>query len=137
MHLLPEHYIIELLKMYFGEDVFKKQNILDSIAEKFRKKIGKTPAAKKEQAIQYLKKWSNEFWSHTEYRIKELERNVEKDFLIEIGFSISDLILNVKSGSKENESIVLDFKHKAEKVINESQACEIHEIITLAFRINC
>ena len=124
-------FIIELLKLYFGEDLFKKQNFLESIADKFRNKSGKASNAKKEQAIQYLKKWSNEFWLYTEYRIKELEKNIETSFVAESGISIQDLILKLKSGNKESDKTITDIKYKAEKVINESQAAEIHEIINI------
>jgi hypothetical protein len=124
-------FIVELLKLYFGDNELKKQNIFESIADKFRTKFGKSNP-KKEQAIKYLKNWSNDFWANTEHRIKELETNVNSKFSSETGINVSELFkLKFKTDDEEKKRILSEVKNKAEKIINESQADEIHEIINI------
>lgn len=124
-------FIVELLKLYFGEKESKKQNIFDSIVDKIRHKFGKSNP-KKEQAVAYLRNWSNDFWEKTEHRIKELEKNVESRFAGETGINLNDLFKSgIKDETFEQTKVKTDVKNKAEKVINESQADEIFEIINI------
>ena len=110
-------FIVELLKQYFGDNEIKKQNIFESIAEKFRAKFGKNNP-KKEQAVNYLKNWSNDFWANTEHRIKELESNVYSRFGAETGFNICDLIkLGYKSEDEEKKRVLTEVKNKAERIV--------------------
>ncbi len=124
-------FIVELLKLYFGENASKKQNFFDSITEKIRTKLGKTNP-KKEKAIQYLKNWSNDFWASTEHRIKELEKTIQTKFTEETGVKVHGYIeLKDKKEDAESQRVLSEIKNKAERVINESQAEEIFEIINI------
>ena len=124
-------FIVELLKQYLGDNEFKKQNIFNSIIDKFKSQFGKTNS-KKEQAVNYLKNWSNDFWANTEHRIKELESNIQSKFINETGMNLSDIIkIGTKSEDEESKRILTEVKNKAERIINESQAVEIHEIIKI------
>lgn len=124
-------FIVELLKLYFGENTSKKQNFFDSITEKIKTKLGKTNP-KKEKAIKYLKNWSNDFWASTEHRIKELEKTIQTKFTEETGVKVHGFIeLKDKKEDAESQRILSEIKNKAERVINESQADEIFEIINI------
>lgn len=124
-------FIVELLKLYFGDNDAKKQNLLETIADKFRVKFGKGNP-KKEQAVKYLNNWSNDFWANTEHRIKELESKIQTRFTDEIGFNLKELIkMGWKSEEESNKRVLAEVKNKAERIINESQADEIHEIINI------
>lgn len=122
-------FIVELLKLYFGDDIFKKQNWYDYISDKFALKGKKNP--KKERAIEYLKRWSNDFWQDTEKRVKELENVVEKKFLFETGKKWTDLIGGLKGENNVKETTISEYRSKAENIINEIQAEEIFEIINI------
>jgi hypothetical protein len=122
-------FMVELLKLYFGDDIFKKQNWINYLSEKLSK-TGKNP--RKERAIKYLTLWSKDFWLDTEKRIKELESTIEKKFLYETGVKFGDLLDFYTSEEDRNaQKSVVEFKYKAEKIISESQAEELFEVISI------
>lgn len=124
-------FIVELLKLYFGDNQFKKQNFFETITEKIKNKIGKSNP-KKEKAIAYLKNWSNDFWANTEHRIKELEKMIQTKFTSETGIKVFEYLDLKDSGEKsEARKTLSEIKYKAERIINESQADEIFEIIDI------
>lgn len=124
-------FIVELLKLYFGEERQRKQNILESLKEKLFAQNPKNKA-KKEQALDYLKNWSKDFWEKTEHRIKELERNIESKFSSETGIGVKDFAkLGAEMHNEERSRVLTEVKTKAEKVINDSQAEEIFQIIAI------
>jgi hypothetical protein len=122
-------FMIELLKLYFGDDIFKKQNWYEYISEKFTIKGKKNP--KKERAIEYLKKWSNDFWLDTEKRVKEIENVVESKFLFETGKKWTDILGGLKSEDNVKQTTIEEYRGKAEQIINDVQAEEIFEIINI------
>jgi hypothetical protein len=123
-------FMVELLKLYFGDDIFRKQNWIQNLTEKLTRSGKNNP--RKERAIRYLTVWSKDFWLDTEKRVKELENKIEKQFLHETGIKFGDLIKFTSSEKDTNESkSVLEFKYKAEKIISESQAEELFEVITI------
>ena len=124
-------FIVELLKLYFGENHSKKNNFFETITEKIKSKLGKTNP-KKEKAVSYLKNWSNDFWASTEHRIKELEKMIQTKFISETGIKVFDhLDLKNNKESLEARKTLTEIKYKAERIINESQAEEIFEIINI------
>lgn len=124
-------FIVELLKLYFGESETKKQNYFETLAEKIKNKWGKSNP-KKERALSYLKNWSKDFWANTEHRIKELENKIQTKFIEETGLKIFDKF-SLKNNNEDVEAkrTLEEIKYKAEKIINESQAEEIFEIINI------
>lgn len=123
-------FIVELLKLYFGDDVFKKQNWFNNLTEKLTRTGKSNP--RRERAISYLTNWSKDFWLDTEKRIKELENTVETKFTEEAGITLGELLKGkVKSENNGVDKFTTEYKHKAEKVISESQAEELFEIISI------
>src|SRR5690606_20872751 len=61
-------FVIELLRLYFSYD--KKKN--DNWISEFLQKVGNKFNPKREKALEYFHKWSQEFWIDTEKRIKEI-----------------------------------------------------------------
>ncbi len=123
-------FIVELLKLYFEEDMRKKESFFENLHEKIKNQFGK-PNPSKQKAIKYLETWSQEFWLQTEHRVKSLENELTTKFLSETGLSMD--VLNSKS-SLEDSTIQkknTEIKYKAEKVINEIQADELFEIINI------
>src|SRR5690606_38888679 len=77
-------FVIELLRLYFSYD--KKKN--DNWISEFLQKVGNKFKPKREKALEYFHKWSQEFWIDTEKRIKEIENTVQKRFESEMGIDI-------------------------------------------------
>jgi hypothetical protein len=122
-------FMIELLKLYFGEDSFKKQNWIENFKTKLFNNTKKNP--RKDRAINYLVNFSGDFWMYTESRIKELEKILENKFEYETGKNISEVIGTSKLELGAKERLLTEYKAKAEKIINEIQAEEIYEIISI------
>src|SRR5436190_11858098 len=74
-------FIVELIKLCFHNNTSISKNFLEWVREKF-------PDKKRKQAIEYLEKWEDKFWEHTEYRVKELETSLESRFKEEIGTEV-------------------------------------------------
>ena len=121
-------FAIELLKLYFGEDNFKKQNWFDTIYQKLN---GKKSNPNTDRAINYLKKWNKDFWLQTETRVKEIEKILNEKFVSEIGTDINVLKAKAKADSSEQKKILIEYKNKAEYIISDSLANEIHEITNI------
>lgn len=121
--------IVELLKLYFGEDTFRKQNWIENFKQKLFTSTKRNP--RKERAIDYLTKWSNDFWLDTEIRIKEIEHTLENKFLIETGRKFADLLVGSSAENGDKEKTLTEYRNKAEKIINETQADEIFEILNI------
>lgn len=122
-------FIVELLKLYFDEDISKRKNWLQSIYDKVQNKFGKINPAK-EKAISYLETWSDEFWQFREHRIKTLENDLTQKLQKEVGVSNLASLKAVIEESKTTKTSS-EIKYKAEKVINEIQAEELYEIINI------
>jgi hypothetical protein len=124
-------FIVELLKLYFGDNSLKKQTFFDTITDKIKFKLKKSNP-KKEKALLYLQNWSKDFWASTEHRIKELEKNIQTKFIEETGIKVFDNFnVKLKNDNSEEQRILTEVKNKAERIINESQAEEIFEIISI------
>jgi uncharacterized protein YeeX (DUF496 family) len=121
-------FIVELLKLYFGDDIFKKQNWFDSISQSL---FGGKKNPKRERAIDYLRRWSKDFWIDTEKRVKEIEKTVETRFLQETGKRLTEILGGLKAEDNVKEVSLTEYRHKAETIINEIQAEEIFEIINI------
>lgn len=129
--LLWKHvFIVELIKIYFSNDLSKSNNFLEWLKEKI------TGNNKRKKAVEYLENWEKKFWEDTEYRIKELETSLESRFKSELGGGIKLTELIELSQKSENESkaeqnVKYEVLNKAQKVVNESQIEEIKEIFTI------
>ena len=120
-------FVIELLRLYFSYDDQRKNNWFAGIKDKFSKKNN----AKRNKALEYFDKWSNEFWIDAEKRIKEIERTVEQKFEAEVGADVKILKSKLNSNSSDSSTIKTEIKTKAEHIITEALAHDIHEIINI------
>lgn len=120
-------FIVELIKLYYDNDLDKSKSILDWLKNQL-------PDKTKRSSLEYLEKWEDKFWEDTEYRIRELETSLENRFKGELGGSVDfkDLLkLNTKleGESKDTNTIKYEVINKAQKVINESQIEHINNIL--------
>ena len=120
-------FVIELLRLYFAYDNKKKDNWFFALKEK----LGKKQNPKRLKALEYFDKWSNEFWIDTEKRIKEIESIVQKKFENEIGIDLNHIKGKHGQNSSDQTKITTEVKTKAEHVITETLANDIHEIIKI------
>ena len=123
-------FIVEVIKLYFGNDLTKTRNVFGRIYQThFMNK-------KKKKAIDYLTKWENIFWEETEYRVKELETKLEKNFRNSIGSNLEAYNKFIATGKTEYDELQVrtinyEVIHKAQKVVSEVQLEEINQIIEI------
>lgn len=120
-------FVIELLRLYFSYDDRKKDNWFYNIKDKFIRKHN----PRRTKALEYFDKWSNEFWIDTEKRIKEIESLVKSRFEADLGVNVSVLGANIRQTKGEESKTKTEFKSKAEHIISEVLANDIHEIIKI------
>lgn len=124
-------FIVEILKLYYGEDKIRTGNKIQSLIESVDFKINK----KKKEAIEYLRKWHDQFWESTEYRIKELEEKLRDSLKNTLGAdaTLFDEFLKAKLGRETEEVIERSKKteiiYKAQSVVNNIQLSEISTIL--------
>lgn len=123
--------IVELLKMYFKNDINdqKRKSIIQRIKEKSSN--NKNDKARKDRAIHYLETWSEDFWKQTELLIKTFEKNIQENYAKSLGIDVGDLKIGVNSKVDSNESIRLEAKQKAENVISNTQVIELIDVIEI------
>jgi hypothetical protein len=122
-------FIVELIKLYFNNNTTISENFRQWLRERL-------PDKKRKQAIEYLQKWEDKFWEHTEYRVKELENSLEKRFKEAIGahINLSELFSaesNTEKERSEAKKVTFEVLNKAQRVVNESQIEEIEGIFEL------
>ncbi len=120
-------FVIELLRLYFSYDKKKNDNWVSQVILKLGNKFN----PKRERALEYFQKWSQEFWIDTEKRIKEIENTVQKRFEQEMGLDLNYASGKAFKNSEDRTRVVTEVKSKAEHIITESLANDIHEIIKI------
>ncbi len=126
-------FIVEILKLFYGEDKVKTGNKFQSLIESVDFKINK----KKKNAIEYLRKWHDRFWENTEYRVKEIEEKLRNSLKLSLGADakLYEDFVKAKLGA-EAERIIekskkTDVLHKAQNVVNDIQLTEISTILDI------
>ena len=122
-------FIVELIKLCFHNNTSISKNFLEWLRERF-------PDKKRKQAIDYLERWEDKFWEHTEYRVKELETSLENRFKEAIGGNLTfpeilSLSVSTEEERKEAQRVKYEIINKAQKVINESQIENIQSILEM------
>lgn len=126
-------FIVEILKLYYGEDKVTAGNKIQTMFESVEFKFNK----KKKNAIEYLRKWHDKFWESTEYRIKELEDKLRESLKVSLGgdAKLFDEFVKAKAGAETEEIIERSKKaeilYKAQSVVNEIQLTEISTILDI------
>lgn len=120
-------FIVEIIKLYYGNDISKSKIQLEWWKGQLKKD------KKKQLAVDYLVNWEDKFWEETEYQIKEMESRMEKSFKNEIKDEAELYNLTGEEAKKDPqyETIKKKVRYKAEKVINESQVEAIKDIMGL------
>lgn len=122
-------FIVEILKLYLGEDATKKQSVFQRLWNVVSTG-GKSDEAKK-LALEYFNQWSDEFWLTTEYRIKTLERELQQKVESELGVDFNPVKASVNSAENLTEKLGYDVRTKAESIINQVQGQNLLTLIDL------
>lgn len=126
--LLWKHvFIVEMLKLHFGQNYTKERNWLQTLRDKY------ISNPKKKKAIEYLQKFENEFWEKTETQIKAIEKNLKNSFISSLGVNSEFFshFLKTRTLSEENEKIKAEVKHKAQNIVSAIQLEEIYGIMDI------
>jgi len=121
-------FVIELLRLHFDYSNQKKTNWFTMVKEKLLERKFNPKRAK---ALEYFDKWSREFWLDTEKRVKEIENTVQQRFESEIGANITSLKAKLNTSSDNKDTTKIEIKNKAEHVISETLANDIHEMVNI------
>lgn len=124
--LLWRHvFTVEIVKCRFHiETEADKQTFIDWVVSQFRDK-------KREQAIEYLRRWGQSFWEETEYRIKEVTTKLENDLKAAAHVKVPNLRLSADSAHKLTEEQKQDVIHRAQHVVNSVQIRQLSDILDL------
>jgi hypothetical protein len=122
-------FIVEILKLYLGEDSSKKQSVFQKLWNVVS--TGGKGDESKKLALEYFNKWSDEFWLTTEYRIKTLEQELEQKVQAELGVDFKSLKFGSSNFESLGEKVEYDVKNRAESVINQVQGQSLLTLIEL------
>ncbi|MGI4735639.1 MAG: P-loop ATPase, Sll1717 family [Janthinobacterium lividum] len=126
-------FVVEILRLYIDDDYQKKENFFEGFKNRIAARFGKSTNAK-QKAIEYVEKWSDQFWLNAEYRVKELEEEVSSKFTAAAGVKVGPFSGDIKNEAGETLKSKTEVKNKAEKVINEIQANELVDLIEILKR---
>ncbi|MBT5245053.1 MAG: ATPase [Rhodospirillaceae bacterium] len=125
--LLWRHVLtVELLKMRFDignkAGVEKLKNFMEGIFKK-------DPA--KEKGLKYLEKWGDEFWEHTEYRVKEFKEKLEAELSVSAGGNIKLFQLGAEGAASLTKEQRTEIVNRANDTVSRIQIKELQEIVSL------
>lgn len=124
--LLWKHvFVVELLKSFFkieDSNNTKFSNFLVGIFNQDKRK---------ERGVQYLKRWGEEFWQETEYRIKEFTSKLESDLKGAVGAEIPGLKFSMDSAKKLSDEVRAEVVNKGQRIVNEVQIRDLAEVMRL------
>lgn len=133
--LLWRHILtVEVLKRYLeNHPNLKRTNFVDTLIAMVR---GEGQELKEErETVEYLKKWGEDFWIETEYRVKEITQKLEDN--LKAGLEASggaDLFkagVSFEAYSKLTDEQKVDVQHRAQKVVSEAQVKDLSRVTKL------
>ncbi len=125
--LLWRHVLtVELVKYkYRITNDASQRSFLHSLSQLFQRDKAK------QQAVEYLRKWGENFWNETEYRIKEITGKIEQD--LKASLSADGLGAKLEAGAsqkltKEEKQEVIN---RGSRVVNQLQIKALADVIRL------
>lgn len=124
--LLWRHvFTVELIKHKFKiKDEKTKEHALARLVNAFSSNSGK------KKGLEYIQQWGRNFWTETEYRIKEFTTKLEND--LKAGISTD---LGIKIDLSDIDKLTIEQKHevlnKGQRVVNEVQIKDLGQVIDL------
>jgi hypothetical protein len=128
--LLWRHvFVIEMVRcVYSLNSEARKRSFIDRVQEIFFK-----TKRDHSRAIKYLERWGESFWKETDYRIKEVTTQLEKELKASLGGSITeaDLKMGFEAARRFEEVQRAEILHRAQQVVNQVQIRELSEVMDL------
>jgi hypothetical protein len=122
-------FVVEIIKLYLGEEGNKKQKLFQKLGFKSRENSKADKA--RADALSYFDKWSEEFWKYSEHRVTNITNKLEDDLKQELGAKYKDIGASLSKGNKKSKEESLEIKNKAETVISKLQADDLIKIIDI------
>lgn len=125
--LLWRHVLaIELVKSkYKITNDLSQKSFLSSLGQLFQKDKAK------QQAIDYLKKWGENFWNETEYRVKEITSKMEQDLLASLGSDALGIKLEAGGAQKLSAEEKKEVINRGTRVVSQVQVKALADVIKL------
>ncbi len=133
--LLWRHiFTIEVLNKHLKLDApDEKKGLFERISELIKTNTKK--AKEVQETIAYIKKWGQSFWQETEYRVKEITNNIERDLCAETkaitGFDIAKVEGRVNANIKISEEKIAEVRSRAQAIISKAQIQDLNKVIQL------
>lgn len=124
--LLWRHvFAVELIKSHFGiYNEIDLSSFWSKVVSIFRNK-------KEQNAINYLRKWGETFWEESEYRIKEITNELERQIKSSLSAKYLGKGFSVEGAMKLNKQEKIEVKQRAQSIINDVQVRQLADIIDL------
>jgi len=125
--LLWKHVIVlEVIKLCFeitNED--KKQGWIQRYLMPLKRD------KKKQKSIKYLEDWSNKFWDDSEYRIKEITQNFDKDLRAGAAAALGQGTFSLEAGISSSTEIKADIIKRGKQVVNSLQMKDLDGVVSI------
>lgn len=136
--LLWRHVLtVEVLKRHFdlheSIDSSKKNVLLERLYKYFSDNRRESKEMK--VGIDYLKKWGEEFWQETEYRVKEITNKVESELgaqvTAELGTPLTSLRSSLSAAEKLTNEERAELVSRGQSIISKAQVQDLHKVIMI------
>lgn len=125
--LLWRHVLaVELVKhKYRITNEAAQRTFLSSLSQIFQKDKAK------EQAVAYLRKWGENFWNETEYRVKEITGKIEQDLKASLNTDLLGTKLDVGGAQKLTAEEKQEVINRGTRVVSQVQIKALADVIRL------
>lgn len=125
--LLWKHVLaVELIKhKYKITNDAAQKTFLSSLSQLFVKDKAK------EQAVAYLRKWGENFWNETEYRVREITAKMEEDLKASLGANLGATRLEAGAAQKLTAEQKQEVISRGARVVNQVQIKALADVLRL------
>lgn len=125
--LLWKHVLaVELIKhKYKITNDAAQKSFLSSLSQLFVKDKAK------EQAVAYLRKWGENFWNETEYRVREITAKMEEDLKASLGANLGVTRLEAGAAQKLTAEQKQEVISRGSRVVNQVQIKALADVLKL------
>ena len=138
--LLWRHvFTVEILTLFFDQFPYAPET--PSIFDKLRAQFAGSSKEETElrQAVKYLESWGREFWTDTEYRVREITVGIEKELKNSLKATLgTDLIgAGAEQGKVEKltEEQKIEVRRRAQEVVSKAQVKDLHQVFSLLDKV--
>ena len=125
--LLWRHVLtVELVKhKYRITNDATQRSFLHSLSQLFQRDKAK------QQAVEYLRTWGENFWNETEYRVKEITGKIEQDLKASLNIDGLGAKLEAGAGQKLSKEEKQEVINRGSRVVNQLQIKALADVVRL------